>query len=259
MPCESYEGGALVKDWFTRLAGKEFVPYINISARLPDKPDQGMLRKKGGTGFPYVVILDPGGKVVEGKGGGFRPQSPAQLRKGLKKVQWLLDLEKEAREHPDDPLAVARWVLVDGYRRDHAADLEAMRKAAAVPGVDADLAARFVHFEKTKPIADLWHRYEEKRSVARERRDDAAVKKARAEAMAGIYELYRSGTRLEKTHDKYYTPVLGSRLQRGARGEGPPRCGGLPRHVHEEEGRALSFREKNALATDGAGLDSIVP
>jgi hypothetical protein len=156
-----------------------------------------------------VVILDPGGEVVEGKGGGFRPRSPAQLRKGLKKVQWLLDLEKAARENPDDALRVGRWVLVDGYRRDHAADLEAMRKAIAVPGMDAELVTRFVHFEKTKPIADLWHRYEEKRRVARTRQDDAAVKKARAEAMAGIYELYRSGTRLEKSHDKYYTQFWG--------------------------------------------------
>ena len=31
--------------------------YLNVSARTEVAPDQGLLREKGGTGFPYVVLV----------------------------------------------------------------------------------------------------------------------------------------------------------------------------------------------------------
>ena len=64
------------------MAGKDFVPYVNISARLQDKPDQDLLREIGARSFPTTVVMDADGQVIlrNDTAGAFRPNAENRVR-----------------------------------------------------------------------------------------------------------------------------------------------------------------------------------
>lgn len=83
-------------------AAKGFVPYLNVTTRSDKHPDQGMLQKKGGAGFPHVVLMNEEGLVMHQ----FRPMSQGMLDEALqeaqKKAKEFADLRAEAEKNPAD-------------------------------------------------------------------------------------------------------------------------------------------------------------
>ena len=60
------EGGPLLSDWWVK-ESKKFVPYLNISAQLEDKPDQKLMREYDLRGFPSFIFLDDSGLLLFGR------------------------------------------------------------------------------------------------------------------------------------------------------------------------------------------------
>ena len=60
------EGGPLLKDWWVK-ASKDVVLYLNIDAQWDGAPEQNLLKKKGGWGYPYCTIMNAKGDVTGSK------------------------------------------------------------------------------------------------------------------------------------------------------------------------------------------------
>ena len=137
------EGGPLLADWW-KSATKRFVPYLNISALLPDKPDQQMLETYGLRGFPSFLILDAEGQVLFGKETYWRPDNPGSLETGLTEVETIFRLRRKVASDPDDALAKAHLTLLLGFLNLEQCSFEAMEAAIQVEGIPAELVGRWL-------------------------------------------------------------------------------------------------------------------
>jgi hypothetical protein len=184
------EGGPLREQWWIEMAKERFVPYLNISSRLPSTPDPNLLQSMGGRGFPYFVILDPDGeRVVPGKAyPQFRPMNAAGTEAALSGVVELIRARVRAEREPDSPALAANRkllerLLIDGKVSDIAAEA-----ATKVEGVDPILAQRF-------RAQEVIVRYTF--SVRPLERDDQEGRRAAFESAAReMLELHRSGPSL---------------------------------------------------------------
>jgi len=139
------EGGPLLADWWVDAAKSDFIPYLNISSQLPDTPDPNMLRRMGGRGFPFFVVLDDlGQRVVPGKAfPQFRPMNKSGTDVVLRGVQELIDVRATTRSDPKSAalkanLTLLEWLLIQGKSSDAEAE-----SATKVEGVDQELVQRY--------------------------------------------------------------------------------------------------------------------
>lgn len=101
------EGGPLLQDWWTAEA-KNFVLYLNITSKVDTHPDQGMLQKKGGNGFPYVVMMDSGGEVLTT----FRPNALSDVQSAAAKANEFVSARDASAKNPKDDDAKARYLMI---------------------------------------------------------------------------------------------------------------------------------------------------
>ncbi|MBT6540052.1 MAG: hypothetical protein HOM39_00595, partial [Planctomycetes bacterium] len=132
------EGGPLLSDWWVK-ESKKFVPYLNISAQLEDKPDQKLMREYDLRGFPSFIFLDDAGLLLFGREPYWRPDSLASLGQGLNQVEVLFQLRKQVQENPQDSIARARLTLIEGLLDPSRVDVARMDAAAKVEGVPEEL------------------------------------------------------------------------------------------------------------------------
>src|SRR5688572_23206498 len=94
------ESGPLLDDALAEL-GKECVLFCHITTRIPGHPDDDLLTKMGGAGFPTLLVLDAeGDKLAEGGDWSSWPPPAADFRK-------LVERGKEVRQKLAD-LTAAR-------------------------------------------------------------------------------------------------------------------------------------------------------
>ena len=96
------------------MAGKDFVPYVNISARLQDKPDQGLLREIGARSFPTTVVMDTNGRVIlrNDTAGPLRPDAEKRVRGAVEVASELVKARSLAKSSEEGSAeASGPWYL----------------------------------------------------------------------------------------------------------------------------------------------------
>lgn len=203
------EGGPLKSDWFPAIA-KNYVAYLNITTHIdsPATPDQGLLGKKGGGGFPFAVFMDHEGAVlktirtfhkVEGE---FKPFSKEMLLEDQvdaeKELAKLNSLREKAKMNPDDKVAGATLAIEVAMRHGGNAGIENLKQAAATPGVDKGLVKRFEGF-----LADSQISAEMEKAMKIMQADGNA--KAIAYLKVEYTKLFKAGVRVGKQHPQLTT------------------------------------------------------
>lgn len=168
------EGGPLLTDWWIE-SSKDFIPYLNITAQWDGAPDQGLLRPKGGRGFPYCTIMDASGEVVWE----VRPTSKEALDEAFANATQLVSWREKLAKTPDDAAISANVALLDalGRQQREAPSVADLDKHAQAKGVDPNLRKRF----------DAWRG---------EKIIQQAMNAAREDGGKAVYELYKAGTTL---------------------------------------------------------------
>jgi hypothetical protein len=191
--CRAYESGPLVSDWW-REEARSFIPYLNVSARLDDKPDQGLVIEKGGSYFPYCILMDGRGRpLVE-----FRPltrQAVVLAREEGSLHARLL----AASDDPKDLSAVRALRLFRAIRGEARLGVDAMRLIASEPEQDAELVARFEDYLRRRRVREAFAAAQKKvrevpapeESGAEARRRHRAAKEAKL--AAEMYPLLAEG------------------------------------------------------------------
>ena len=188
------EGGPLLSDWWKKSTNR-FVPYLNISARLSEKPDQQMLEKYGLRGFPSFLILDAEGQVLFGKEPYWRPDSPENLESGLSEVETIFRLKKMVSENPEDVTAKAELTLILGLLNPNQCSFSEMEAALQVKGVPAELVGRWLR-ERTKiRFLEAFSPYRQAFSTRAEKEE---IAKLRAAAVRRAFTMVREGETLSE-------------------------------------------------------------
>ena len=184
------EGGPLLQDWWVKMASEDFVPYLNISTRLRDTPDQGMLQRMGGRGFPYFVVLDPGGnRVVPGRAyPQFRPMNEKGTQVALVGAQELIAARKTAAEDPKNAGLLANVTLLEALLLQGTPSADRVEKAKSTEGVDRLLVQRVEIQAILRTYSDQVRGLPRGQSDARQEAYDIAARK--------MLKLHRSGTPL---------------------------------------------------------------
>lgn len=189
------EGGPLLSDWWVK-ESKRFVPYLNISARLDNKPDQEMMSAYDLRGFPSFIFLDTDGVLLFGKEPYWRPDSPEALEDGLGEVETIFQLRKHVDENPEDQVARARLTLIEGFLNPERANAVAMEEAASVKGVPAELVRQWNASRLAIHFLTVFEPY---RIAYREDLEDKEQK--RAKVVTFCYEAVKSGEVMEESQE----------------------------------------------------------
>jgi hypothetical protein len=187
------EGGPLLSNWWVK-ESKKFVPYLNISAQLDDKPDQKLMREYDLRGFPSFVFLDDSGLLLFGREPYWRPDSLLSLGQGLNQVEVLFQLRKMVEENPEDQIARARLTLIEGLLDPSRVDVARMDAAAKVEGVPEELVEEWA---MTRIEAKFLSIFEPYRSAYQNKSDDREAKKTAA--IEGCYRMWVAGEKLDST------------------------------------------------------------
>jgi hypothetical protein len=185
------EGGPLLSNWWKN-STKRFVPYLNISAQLPEKPDQEMMNRYGLRGFPSFLILDSEGTILFGKEPYWRPDSPENLESGLAEVETLFRLKKRVKENPEDRIAKAHLTLILGLMNPDQSSLKEMEAASKVEGVPADVIGRWLRERTRIRFLEVFGPYRNAFAEGAEKDELARLRKKameRAFSMAGSGEV----------------------------------------------------------------------
>ncbi len=175
-----------------------FVPYVNISAQLPDKPDQGLLRAIGSRSFPTCVIMDTDGKVIlrNDTAGAFRPTTEKRLRASLEVVQELLQLRSAVKADPEDSSAQASLKVVESILDIRSIPLAELDRLIEEPGISRQLTQRYRRWRAVKPVTELLQNYVAK--VRKIPRSDTAARTREFHSAAGkMLAFYRQGLVLD--------------------------------------------------------------
>ena len=162
---------------------------MNISAKLPDKPDQGLLSAIGSRSFPTCVIMDPDGKVIVKSDtlGAFRPTTEDRLKSSLKVVQELLSAREALKEQPDSSSAKATLQMIEAILQLRPIPRAELEGLDAIEGVPESVRKRFDRWRAVQPVSDLLKEYVAKiRTLPREDKEarTAAFKDASAKMLA---------------------------------------------------------------------------
>ena len=82
----------LSKDEFITWS-KDYVLFLHVTSRLEGRPNDDLLSKKGGTGFPFLVFMDAEGNVIAKHGGGRAVEGFAKTAETANKF---VELKKKA-------------------------------------------------------------------------------------------------------------------------------------------------------------------
>ncbi len=191
------EGGPLLSDWWVE-DSKRFVPYLNISAMLDEKPDQGMLSQYGLGGYPSFIFLDTDGVLLYGKEPYWRPDSKLSLELGLGEVESIFKLRKRVAEFPEDLVARAHLTLIEGLLNPARANIIAMDEAAKVDGVPADLVGEWRASRATIRFLAVFDPY---RTAYKQGSEDREEK--RTKAMTICYQMVKDGDGLPEDNEGF--------------------------------------------------------
>ena len=126
----------------------EIVPYLNVSVKIPtdkegwgDAPDQGLLGKKGGRGFPFCAIMDASGEVLWEA----NPQSKKSMTEAMENAKLLQSLWKQQMKNPEDAgLKASVTIMIQlGWQQRGQPKRAVLEAAAKVEGIDAKVLAVF--------------------------------------------------------------------------------------------------------------------
>jgi len=114
---------------------------MNVEARWDGAPDQKLLQKMGGRGFPYCVIMTPEGKVIWE----VRPSDQENWAKGVTNARRVVALQEASKKNPDDKVAKANLALLTalGCQQRDPGSFDALEAEAKVAGVDSKILDRF--------------------------------------------------------------------------------------------------------------------
>lgn len=191
------EGGPLLEDWWVELS-RDFVPYLNVSAGLPDAPDQELLRAMGGRAFPTFIVLDDRGQsIVPGPSyASFRPMNRSATEGALSGVQELIALRnKEIGDTPSEVRAaeieLLEALLVEGRWRE-----DRVTEALAVEGIDVSIVDRVRALQVVRrfqaAVGDLGDEDSDARREASER------------AAREMFEVHGAGRPIVDTRLRYF-------------------------------------------------------
>lgn len=183
------------------MAGKNFVPYVNISARLQDKPDQDLLREIGARSFPTTVVMDADGQVIlrNDTAGAFRPDAEKRVRGAVEVAAELVGarflVKSSAEGSAEQAAAKASLLILEAILELRKPTEEELKRAVQTEGLSEDLRARYERWSAYQPIQRLLQEYVRKvRSLDAD--DKVGRGKLYLETSGEMLELYRSGTRL---------------------------------------------------------------
>ena len=174
------------------------MPYLNVTSQLEDTPDAGMLSKVGGNYFPYVVIMDAAGEVIQE----FRPSDEKAAMKAVGDASFIVELKAKVAKNPEDKGAKASLELIQLInKRDTERPEKEIEALVATEGVD-------------KRAVEAWKKFKPSRTVeiafGAVRKEAMAKQMQQADFMsfAGtkMYEMYKAGTRLP-VDDQMYQPL----------------------------------------------------
>lgn len=194
------EGGPLLEAWWVKVS-EDFVPYLNIAAASPrdpqkdsmsSKPDQGMLSKKGGRGFPYCIFMDGEGKVLKE----VRPDTESAFRAGMQPVKLLVHWRKQATESAGNAKKTAthNLQLLEAVFTPDEGRFAALSIIAKTPGVDPEVRKMYESLVARWPVQKAFDQYAKAAGEARNKRDRAAFDAAQKVFQEDVWALYQSGT-----------------------------------------------------------------
>ena len=140
------------------------MPYLNVTAKWEGAPDQGLLQKKGGRGFPFVTIMNASGEVVWE----VRPTSKEVVETALGDAGHLVKLRKKSKANADNQALAANVALLDALGRSQrkAPSVDELDKAAAVAGVDAKILERYNKWRKGQALQQAMQKFREDGGIA---------------------------------------------------------------------------------------------
>ena len=187
------EGGPLLSAWWKN-STQRFIPYLNISASLEDKPDQKMMDRYGLRGFPSFLILDAEGAMLFGKEPYWRPDTPENLDYGIAQVEPLLKLKKRVLENPKYRVAKAHLTLLMGLLDPGQANFEEMEAATQMKGVPAEVIGRWLRERVSIKFLEVFGPY---RMAFSDRESKEVVLNLRQKAMDRAHQMVVAGERLD--------------------------------------------------------------
>jgi len=105
------EGGTLKSDEFKKWSG-DYVLFLHVTTRIPDRKNEDLFGKKGGTGFPTFMFLDPKGGVLSKQAGALDIARMTTLHEGAKKRRdAFLELKKKAETDETAKAKLSVWEL----------------------------------------------------------------------------------------------------------------------------------------------------
>jgi hypothetical protein len=142
------EKGALSEAAFSEFA-EQAVLFCHITSRVSTDPHQDLLQKKGGNGFPYIVILDDSGNVVAKHAGA---RTIEGFEKSLAKANEFFALKAKA-EGGDADAAIE--VFLAQVEMGHFKPAEAREKAKSLKGLTAEQAEKVATMATDLEIAEI--------------------------------------------------------------------------------------------------------
>jgi len=105
------EGGTLKSDEFKKWSG-DYVLFLHVTTKIPDRTNDDLFSKKGGTGFPTFMFLDPKGGVLSKQPGALDIPRMTTLHEGAKKRRdAFLALKKKAETDDAAKAKLSVWEL----------------------------------------------------------------------------------------------------------------------------------------------------
>jgi len=182
-------------------ASKNFVLYLNVTARIDSAPDQGMLAKKGANYFPYVIFMDSSGEVLTS----FRPTSEKAVKEAFGTAKLVDSIKKQMAANPEDRAAAAGLKLLEALTARTPPPIKKLDALAATPGLDARVAAKFKKgrqalVEKGN-MAQINKAF---RAASIAMRDGGDRQEILAKRNAEIYRLYKKGIFLKTVNFRMF-------------------------------------------------------
>ena len=172
---------------------------MNISAQLPDKPDQGMLQKKGGRGFPHCIFMDENGEVLIEA----RPSDEDSFKSASRPITLLFAMRKEAStaKRGAKKTAEQNLSLIEAVVNPKPEEFKKLNKLAKKKKLDKEIRALYQMTVKTWPAREAMEKANAAIAKATSRDEYNAAGKKRDESM---YELFKKKFRIEKEDMPYF-------------------------------------------------------
>ena len=105
------EGGTLKSEEFKKWSG-DYVLFLHVTTQIPDRKNDDLFSKKGGSGFPTFMFLDPKGGVLGKQPGALDVARMTKLHEGARKRRdAFVQLQKKAETDEKAKQKLAVWEL----------------------------------------------------------------------------------------------------------------------------------------------------